>query len=156
MNRLPLIFVDGHENKVCVVVVGFLRYILHGVIKVVRHSKWLVCWIGLSGLDPLAILIHVTHLGFCGDRDVKACPLQCESQPSLEISSVDSLCESGLDRVVETRIVIIHQLACVGTFVEAVCQGCVGLRRHERHTVGKMSDGSGKEGDDGSGDITDS
>ncbi len=50
-------------------------------------------------------------------------------------------------------MVIICQLARVRTFIEAVCQGHVGLRRHKRHAVGKMSSGSGREGDDGSGDV---
>ncbi len=57
--------------------------------------------------------------------------------------------------MVETRVVVIHQLARVGTFVEAVSQGCVRLRRHNRHAVDEMSGGSGREGDDGSGDIMD-
>jgi hypothetical protein len=70
-------FVDGHKNKVSAVVVGFLRDILHGVIKDVRNLKWLGCWSGLSGLDSLALMIHVSHFGFCGDRDVMVCPLQC-------------------------------------------------------------------------------
>ncbi len=46
-------------------------------------------------------------------------------------------------------------MARVGTFVEAVCQGCVRFGRLDRHTVGKMSGGSGSEGDDGAGDIAD-
>jgi hypothetical protein len=57
--------------------------------------------------------------------------------------------------IVETGIVVICQLARFGTFVEAVGQGPVRLRRHDRHAVGKMSIGSGREGDDGSGDISD-
>ncbi len=57
-------FVDGHENKVCAGVVGFFRDILHGVIEDVRHPKSLGCWIWLSGLDTLAILIHVSHFRF--------------------------------------------------------------------------------------------
>ncbi len=73
--KVAIDFVDGHENKVCAGVVGFLKDILHGFIKDVRHSKWLSCWIGLSGLVPLAILIHVSHFRFCGDRDVTACLL---------------------------------------------------------------------------------
>jgi hypothetical protein len=32
-------FVDGHENELCAGVVGFLRDILHGVIKDVRNPK---------------------------------------------------------------------------------------------------------------------
>jgi hypothetical protein len=51
---------------------------------------------------------------------------------------------------------MICQLAHVGTFVEAVCQGCAGLGRHKRHAVGEISSGSGGEGDDRSGDIADS
>jgi hypothetical protein len=71
-------FIDGHENKICTGVVGFLRGILHGVVNNVRHPNWLSCWIGktgLGGLDTLAILIHVFHFRFCGDRHVAACPL---------------------------------------------------------------------------------
>jgi hypothetical protein len=75
--EIAIDFVDGHENEVCVGVVGFLRDFLHGFIKDVRNPKWLNCWSGLSVLDSLAILIHVSHFGFCGDRDVMACPLQC-------------------------------------------------------------------------------
>ncbi len=118
-------FIDGHENEVCVGVVGFLSDILHGVIKDVRNPKWLGCWSGLSGSNSLAILIHVAHFGFCGDRDVTLCPWRYQPLPSLEVTSVNCLGESGLDRVVETCVVIIHQLACVGKFVEVVCQGCV-------------------------------
>ncbi len=59
-----------------------------------------------------------------------------------------------LDWVVEKHVVIIHQLAHVGAFVEAVCQGCVGFGSHNRHAVGKMSGGSGSKGDDKSGDIS--
>jgi hypothetical protein len=73
---------------------------------------------------------------------------------SLEVTSVNSLGEHGLDGVVETHVVIIHQLACVETFVEAVGQGCVRIKRRNRHTVGKMSR-SGSKGDDGSGDVAD-
>ncbi len=71
-------FIDGHENEMCACALGFLRDILHGVINDVRHLNGLGCWIGktgLSGSDTLAILIHVPHLRFCGDRDVAACPL---------------------------------------------------------------------------------
>ncbi len=71
-------FIHGHENQMCVGVVGFLRDILHGVIKNVRYPKWLGCCIGLTGLgglDPLAILIHVSHIRFCENSDVMACPL---------------------------------------------------------------------------------
>jgi hypothetical protein len=57
--------------------------------------------------------------------------------------------------IVATRVVVICQVACVGTFVEAVGQGCIRLGRHDRHVVGKMSSGGGREGDDGSGDILD-
>jgi hypothetical protein len=45
-------FVDGHEDKVLASVVGFLRDILHGVIKVVSNLKWHGCWSGLSGSTP--------------------------------------------------------------------------------------------------------
>jgi hypothetical protein len=71
--EVAIYFIDGHENEVCAGVVRFPRDILHGVIKDVRHPKWLGCWIGLGGSDSLAILIHVPHFGFCGDRDVMAC-----------------------------------------------------------------------------------
>jgi hypothetical protein len=74
----------------------------------------------------------------------------------LEVTSVNSLGEHGPDWVVETRIVIICHLACVGTFVEAVGQGCVRFGRLSRHTVGKMSGGSGSKGGEGSGVVTDS
>jgi hypothetical protein len=86
---------------------------------------------------------------------VAGCLLRCEPLPTLEVTSVNSLGKSGLDGVAETRGVIICQLAHVGTFVEAVCQGCGRFRRHNRHAVDKMSGGSGREGDDGSGDIAD-
>ncbi len=59
-------------------VVGFLRDIVHGVIKDVLHPYWFRGWngrTGLGGLDPLAILINVPHLRFCGDGDVVACLL---------------------------------------------------------------------------------
>jgi hypothetical protein len=39
-------FVDGHENKVCVGVVGFLRDILHGVIDDDRSQSGLVVGVG--------------------------------------------------------------------------------------------------------------
>jgi hypothetical protein len=48
-------FVDGHGSKVSAVVWGFLRDILHVVIKDVRNPKWLGCWSGLSGLGLLGI-----------------------------------------------------------------------------------------------------
>ncbi len=70
-------FVDGQEDKVSAGVAGFLRDILHKVLEDVRNLKWHGCWSGLSGLDSLALLIHVSHFGFCGDRDVMACPLRC-------------------------------------------------------------------------------
>ncbi len=71
------------------------------------------------------------------------------------MTSVDSFGESGHDGIVETHVVVICQLAHVGTFVEAFGQGCVRFGRHNRHAVGKMSNGSGREGDDGSGNIAD-
>jgi hypothetical protein len=52
-------------------------------------------------------------------------------------------------------MVIICQLAHVGTFVEAVGQGCVRFGRLGRHTVGEMSSGSGSKEDDGLGDVVD-
>jgi hypothetical protein len=64
--------IDGHDNKMCACVVGFLRDILHGVINNVWNPNWLSCWIGKTGFggsDSLAILIHVSHFGFCGDRE---------------------------------------------------------------------------------------
>ena len=70
-------FVDGNENKVSAGVVGFLRDILHRVIKDAGSLKWHCCWSGLSGLDSLALLSHVSLFGFCGGRDVTACPLRC-------------------------------------------------------------------------------
>jgi hypothetical protein len=82
---------------------------------------------------------------------VTACSLRCKPPPTLEITSVDSFGESGLDRIVVTHVVVICRLACVGTFVEAVGQGPVRLGRH--NAVGKISSGSSREGDDGSGDI---
>jgi hypothetical protein len=75
VEEVAIDFVDGHENKVYAGAVGVLMDILHGVIKEVRHRKWLGCWIGLRGSDTLAILIHESHFGFCGHRDVMACPL---------------------------------------------------------------------------------
>jgi hypothetical protein len=50
---------------------------------------------------------------------------------------------------------MIGQLARVGTFLEAICQGCVRFERHDKYAVGEMSGGSGREGDDGSGDVAD-
>ncbi len=47
-------------------------------------------------------------------------------------------------------------MACVGTFVEAVGQGCVRFGWLDRYTVGKKSGGSGSKGDDGSVHIMDS
>jgi hypothetical protein len=86
---------------------------------------------------------------------VTVCSLRSKSPPTLEITSVDSFDESGLDGVVETRIVIICQWAHVGTFVEAVCQGHVRFGRYDWYAVGKMSSGSGGEGNDGSGNVAD-
>ncbi len=66
--------VDGHEDKICVQVVGFLRDIFHGVIKEVWYMCWR-SWIGKTGLgrlDTLAILVHVPYLQFSGERDVVA------------------------------------------------------------------------------------
>jgi hypothetical protein len=68
-----------------------------------------------------------------------------------EVASVDSLDESGFDMVVKTCVVVICQLACVGTFVEAAGQGGVVCGGLNRCAVGKLSGGSGCEGDDGSG-----
>jgi hypothetical protein len=71
-------FIDGHKNKMCAGVVGFLRDILHGVIEVVRHQNYFGCWIGKTGLggsNTLAILIHVSYFRFCGDGDVVVCLL---------------------------------------------------------------------------------
>ncbi len=70
-------FVDGHEDEVSAGIVGFLRDILHRVIKDVGNLKWHGCWSGLSELDSLALLIHVSYFRFCGDRDVTVCPLRC-------------------------------------------------------------------------------
>jgi hypothetical protein len=70
-------FVDDHEDEVSASVVGFLRNILHRVIKDVRNLKWHGCWSGLSGLDSLTLLIHVSHFGLCGDRDMLVCPWRC-------------------------------------------------------------------------------
>jgi hypothetical protein len=69
--------IDGHEDEVRAGVLGFLRDILHGFIEAVMNLKWHGCWSGLSGLDSLALLIHVSHFGFCGNRDVTACLLRC-------------------------------------------------------------------------------
>jgi hypothetical protein len=38
---------------------------------------------------------------------VTACLLRCLPPPTLEVTSVNSLGESGLDGVVETRVVVI-------------------------------------------------
>ncbi len=57
--------------------------------------------------------------------------------------------------IVETCVVVICQLSRVGTFVEAVGQGHIRIRRHDRHAVCKMSIGSSQEGGDGSGNIVD-
>jgi hypothetical protein len=84
-----------------------------------------------------------------------ACLLRCKPPPTLEIISVDCFGESGLDGIVKTRVVVICQLAHVGTFVEAVGQGHVRLGRRDRYAVGDISSGSSREGDDGSGDIVD-
>ena len=55
-------FIDGHADKVSACVVGFLRDILHRVVKAVGNVKWHGCWSGLSGLDSLVLLIHVSRL----------------------------------------------------------------------------------------------
>ncbi len=60
-------FIDGHEDKVSAGTVGFLRDILHRAIKAVGNLKRHGCWSELSGLDSLALLVHVSHFGFCGD-----------------------------------------------------------------------------------------
>ncbi len=60
-------FIDGHEEEVSAGIVGFLRDILHRVIKAVGDLKWHGCWCGQSGLDSLALLVHVSHFRFCGD-----------------------------------------------------------------------------------------
>ncbi len=60
-----------------------------------------------------------------------------------------------LDGVVETCVVIIRQLARVGTFVEAVGQGCVRFGRFDRHAVVEMFGESGSKGDVGSGKVVD-
>jgi hypothetical protein len=86
---------------------------------------------------------------------VTACLVRCKPPQTLEITSVNSFGESGLVRIVETCVVVICQLARLGTFVQAFGQGCIRLGRHDRHAVGKMSSGSSREGDDGSGDIVD-
>jgi hypothetical protein len=39
--KVAIDFIDGNDNKVFAGVVGFLRDILHGVIKDVWHPKWL-------------------------------------------------------------------------------------------------------------------
>ncbi len=46
-------------------------------------------------------------------------------------------------------------MAHVGTFVEAVGQGCVRFGRLDRYIVGKLSGGSGSKGGDGLDDIMD-
>jgi hypothetical protein len=60
-------FIDDHKVAVSVGVVGFLRDILHRVLEAVRNLKWHGCWSGLSGLDSFALLVHVSHFGFCED-----------------------------------------------------------------------------------------
>ncbi len=67
--------------------------------------------------------------------------------PSLEVVSVDSLDESGFDGVVKTHVVVIRQLACVGTFIEAVGQGSVRFGSLDGYAVGKLSGGSGCKDD---------
>ncbi len=47
-------------------------------------------------------------------------------------------------------------MAHVGTFVEAVGQGYVRFGRLNRHTIGKVSNGSASKGEDGLGDVADS
>jgi hypothetical protein len=108
--------------------------------------EW-VEWIGLLGTVDPCVSFWILWRPRCDGVFVEP--------PTLEITSVDSFGESGLDGVVETCVVVISQLARVGTFVEAVSQGRIRSRRHDRHAVGKMSGGSGREGDDGSGNIAD-
>ncbi len=60
-------FIDGHEDKVSAGVAGFLRDILHRVVKAFENLKWHGCWSRLSGSDSLALLVHVSNFGFCGD-----------------------------------------------------------------------------------------
>ncbi len=38
-DKIVIDFIDGHENKMCASIVGFLRDILHGVINDVRHPN---------------------------------------------------------------------------------------------------------------------
>jgi hypothetical protein len=75
---------------------------------------------------------------------------------SLEVSIVNSLDKCGLDRVVKARLVVIHQLAHVGTLVDTVGQGCVRFGSLDRYAIGKLSGGSGCEGGDGLGLVVDS
>ncbi len=49
----------------------------------------------------------------------------------------------------ETRVVVICQLACVGSFLEAVGQGCVRFGCQNWYAAGEMSGGGGTEGDVG-------
>ncbi len=46
-------------------------------------------------------------------------------------------------------------MARVGTFIEAVGQGCIRFGSLDRYAVGELSCGSGSEGDNGSVDIMD-
>jgi hypothetical protein len=76
--------------------------------------------------------------------------------PSLEVSFVDSLDDCGLDGVVKTCIVVICQLARVGTLVEAFGQGCVRFGSLHWYAVGKLPGASGCKGGDGLGLVVDS
>ncbi len=76
--------------------------------------------------------------------------------PSLEVSSVDSLDESEFNKVVKTQVEVICQLACVGTFIEAIDQGGVRCGSLDRYAVGKLPGGSGCKGDDGLDIVVDS
>jgi hypothetical protein len=60
-------FVDCYEDKVSAGIVEILRDILHRVVEDVGNLKWHGCWSGLSGSNSLALLIYVSHFGFCGD-----------------------------------------------------------------------------------------
>jgi hypothetical protein len=44
--EVAIVLVDGHENEMCVWVMGFLRDIFHGIINDVWHMNRLSCWIG--------------------------------------------------------------------------------------------------------------
>ncbi len=67
----------------------------------------------------------MAHFGFGGDNDVAFDSLGRESLPIFHVPAIDGFGEGGYCRVVETCVIKIDSLDCIGAFVEAVgvCHG---------------------------------